>query len=260
MVVASNGGVYVPELEESGVRHVTVPMNQRSLPRMLRSLGLLRKTIHQEKPDLIHAHARIPAFLCGILQKRMGFPLLTTAHGMFEVTPILKRISNWGDRTVAVSQDLKTYLMENYQVPADQIHVTINGISTDRFRPGGAAGDLREQLGLGPGPVVMLVSRLDPHSSYNARCLMEVTPKLLETHPDTEVVIVGGGGPGASPAAAGGGSEPAAAAGLRSHLTGSRTDVDRLLSLATVFVGVSRAAMEAMSEAKPGDFGGKSGL
>lgn len=250
VVVASNGGVYVPELEESGVRHVTVPMNQRSLPRMLRSLGLLRKTIQQEKPDLVHAHARIPAFLCGILQKRMGFPLLTTAHGMFEVTPILKRISNWGDRTVAVSQDLKTYLMENYQVPADQIHVTINGISTDRFRPGGAAGDLREQLGLGPGPVVMLVSRLDPHSSYNARCLMEVTPKLLETHPDTEVVIVGGGGQESVLRRQA--EEVNRRCGRTAvHLTGSRTDVDRLLSLATVFVGVSRAAMEAMSEAKP---------
>ena len=33
----------------------------------------------EEKPDVVHAHARIPAFLCGLLQKKMGFPFVTTA-------------------------------------------------------------------------------------------------------------------------------------------------------------------------------------
>lgn len=250
VILASNGGVYVPELEKCGIRHVSVPMNQRSIPLMLRSLRLLRRTIRQEQPDLVHAHARIPAFLCGILQKRMGFPLLTSAHGMFEVTPILKRITNWGDRTVAVSKDLKAYLMENYQVPADQIHVTINGINTDQFSPGGAHEALRQELGLGSGPVVMLVSRLDTPSTYSSRCLVAVTPELLRRFPDAEVVIVGGGDQEEALRRQAG--EVNRCCGRTAvHMTGSRTDVDQLLSLATVFVGVSRAALEAMSEAKP---------
>ena len=250
VLLASGGGVYVPELEQYGIRHVTIPMNQRSVSLMLQSLGLLRQTIRREKPDLVHAHARIPAFLCGLLQKRMKFPFLTTAHGMFEVTPMLKRISNWGDRTVAVSQDLKTYLMKNYQVPADQIHVTINGINTDRFCPADPAADLRTELGLGAGPVVMLVSRLDTPSSFSARCLMEAAPELLKTFPDAEVVIVGGGDQEEVLRRQ---AEDVNRCCGRAvvHMTGSRTDVDRLLSLATVFVGVSRAALEAMSESKP---------
>ena len=250
VVIASNGGVYVPELEKCGIRHVTVPMNQRSVPLMLRSLRLLRQTIRREQPDIVHAHARIPAFLCGILQKGMKFPLITSAHGVFQVTPLLKRMTNWGDRTVAISEDIRDYLMENYQVPADRIHVTINGINTDRFCPNGEAGGLRKELGLGPGPVVMLVSRVDTPSSYSARCLIEITPKLLARFPDAEVVIVGGGDQ--ETALRQQAEEVCRRCGRNAvHMTGARTDVERLLSLATVFVGVSRAALEAMSMARP---------
>ncbi len=42
-------------------------------------------------------------------------------------------MTDWGQLTVAVSNDIKTYLIDNYQVPASDISVTINGIDTDKF-------------------------------------------------------------------------------------------------------------------------------
>ena len=35
VLIASNGGVYVKELEDRGIRHISVPMNVRSLGKML---------------------------------------------------------------------------------------------------------------------------------------------------------------------------------------------------------------------------------
>ena len=68
IVVASNGGVYVPEIVAAGIRHYQVPMHRRDAGCMLRSRKLLKEIIRTERPDVVHAHARIPAFLCGTLK------------------------------------------------------------------------------------------------------------------------------------------------------------------------------------------------
>lgn len=250
VVLTSNGGVYVEPLEAAGATHICIPMNQRSPLLMWRSLRRLYQVIQREQPDLVHAHARIPAFLCGLLQKRMHFPFITTAHGTFEVTRLLRIMTNWGDRTVAVSEDIKTYLTTQYQLPEDQIHMTVNGLNTQRFRPGLNALRLRRELGLGDGPVVMLVGRLDTSSTRSAECLIDAAPELLAAFPTVELVIVGGGTREAAL------RKIAKAMNTRCgreavHLTGPRTDVAQVLSLCTVFVGVSRSALEAMSEEKP---------
>ena len=127
VVVVSNGGVYEHELTDAGIRCYHAPLHKRNLALMHRSLRILRRVIREEKPDVVHAHARIPALLCGMLQKEMGFPFVTSAHWVFYVNFILSRIANWGERTIAVSDDIKQYLIDNYGVPAEHISVTING-------------------------------------------------------------------------------------------------------------------------------------
>ena len=82
IAVVSNGGVYVPEITAAGIRHYEAPLHRRTLSDMRRSLAVLREVIRTEKPDVVHAHARIPAFLCGRLQKSMGFPFVTSCHGV----------------------------------------------------------------------------------------------------------------------------------------------------------------------------------
>lgn len=250
VVIASNGGVYVEPLERAGVRHISVPMNQRNPLKMMKSLSRLEQAIRQEKPDIVHAHARIPAFLCGILQRRMGFPFITSAHWVFEVTPLLRRMTNWGSRTVAVSEDIKTYLKTQYQVPEDQIHVTINGINTELFSPDQEHPALKAELGLGDGPVIGLVSRLDESRALAAEKLLSVMPSLLEKYPNVQFLLVGGGDREETL------RQRAEAVNRQAGktavvMTGPRTDIAALLSLCTVFVGVSRSALEAMAEEKP---------
>ena len=96
IAIASNGGVYVPEITSAGIRHYQVPMNRRSVPLMFKSALLMQKIIKKEKPDVVHAHARIPAFICGILQRTMKFPFVTTAHWVFDTGGALRWLTNWG--------------------------------------------------------------------------------------------------------------------------------------------------------------------
>ena len=65
-------------------------------------------------------------------------------------------------KTVAVSEDIKTYLMDNYHIPSGDINVTINGIDTEKFSPKTDCEDIKKELGIkDDDTVITYVSRLD---------------------------------------------------------------------------------------------------
>ena len=74
IVVASSGGVYERELERSCIRHVTLPLHTKSPSALIKSYKGLERLIIREKFDRAHAHARIPAFVCGLLREEDGIP------------------------------------------------------------------------------------------------------------------------------------------------------------------------------------------
>ena len=250
VVIASNGGVYVPEVTAAGIRHYSVPMNRRSVKNMMRSRALLKDILRKEKPDIVHAHARIPAFLCGTLQGSLRFPFVTSCHGVFEVSGVLKLLSNWGERTLAVSEDIRNYLVREYGVPAEHITLTINGIDTNKFSPDVSGEAVRKEFDLGDGVVIGHVSRLDQAACHTARQLIELAPKLDGAYPGIHILITGGGDSFEQL------KERAEQVNQDLGrtcvvLTGPRTDVNAIAAACQVFVGVSRSALEAMAEEKP---------
>lgn len=250
IIVASNGGVYEKELEEAGIRHYRVPMNQRNVLKMLKSYYLLKKIVKKEQIDIVHSHARIPGFICGRLQKKMKFTFVTSAHWVFYTGMGLKYLTNWGQKVIAVSEDIRQYLMDNYHVRSENIFVTINGIDTDKFSPETDAENIRKGFHLKrEEPTLVYVSRMDESRAMVARQLIAIAPKLAEKIPGLRMLIVGGGDvfeellEKSRQVNAGLGRECIT-------MTGARTDINELVSVADVFVGVSRAALEAMAAGK----------
>ena len=250
LAIVSNGGVYVPEITAAGIRHYQAPLHRRRVRDMRKARAILSRVLREERPDVVHAHARIPAFLCGLLRRRRRFAFVTSCHGVYEVSGALKLLSNWGEHTLAVSEDIRDYLMEQYSLPEGQITLTINGIDTEKFSPAVSGEEVRRELGLGNAPVVGHVSRLDQAASYTARQLIALAPRLAQRVPGVRVLIIGGGDVY---------SELAAQAKRVNQsigqecliLTGPRTDVNRIIAACGLFVGVSRAALEAMAACKP---------
>jgi len=251
VTVASNGGVFVPELTAAGVRHVTIPLHRRSLGPLIRSYFALRRLIKQERFDIVHAHARIPSFLCGLIKRRFKFPFVTTAHFTFTTKGLAGKLTNWGEQTIAVAEDLRAYLIEHYGVPTENIFTTVNGIDMERFSPTVSGSRVRAELGIcQEAPLVLHVSRLDLAPASVAEQLIDCARVLAEAQPDLHIVIVGGGDQLERL------REKAAAVNATIghtalHITGPRTDISACIAASDVFVGVSRAALEAMSAEKP---------
>ncbi len=257
--VASNGGAYVAELEESGIKHFKVALHSKSPSVLFKAYKELKKIIFENKIDVVHAHARIPGFLCGLLQKRYGFRFVTTAHWVFDTRFPFRLLTNWGDRSLAVSDDIKKYLSDNYGSKPENIRITINGVDTDKFSDSIDYSDIAKEFSFGENKTrIVYVSRMDIDRSYAAHRLIEAVPKLIEKIPTLEVVIVGGGND----------YEPikAEAEAMNNTLgkrvvitTGSRTDINKFVASGDVFVGVSRAALEAMACKKPAIIAGNEG-
>lgn len=250
VVVASNGGAYVSELTQAGIIHYKVPLQNKNPKNMITSYHLLKSIMRDEKIDLVHAHARIPAFIVGKLCKKMRIPFVTTAHWVFTTAFGLKYLTNWGDRTVAVSEDIKQYLIDNYGIPAENITVTINGIDTKRFSAQVDYSDIAKEFSLMERAFrIVHISRIDRSREAVAFLLAKAMPEIFQKIPEAELVIVGAGDMFEE---------------LRQEvkrinlqigreavkLAGARTDINKFTACANLFVGASRAALEAMAAGK----------
>lgn len=257
--VASNGGAYVAELEEAGIHHFEVPMNRKNLTAIHRSYTALKKIILENKIDVVHAHARIPGFLCGLLQRKYRFRFVTTAHWVFSTRFPFNLLTKWGSRSLAVSDDIKKYLIENYGCKAENIRVTINGVDTEKFSDSIDYSDIAKEFGFGEDKTrIVYVSRMDIDRSLAAHRLIEATEDLVKEIPNLEVVVVGGGND--YDAICNEAQQVNQKLGSRVVITtGGRTDINKFAASGDVFVGVSRAALEAMACKKPAIIAGNEG-
>lgn len=251
VVVVSNGGVYEQNLKEAGIKHYKIPMHSKAPVNIVRSLRALAGVIKKEQIDIVHAHGRIPAFLCGILKHFAKFTFVTTAHWVFDTSHGLKYISNWGEKVMAVSDDIKDYLMENYHTNPADIYVTINGIDTNKFCKTADTSGVVSEFSLSPdSKKIVYVSRMDRDRAQLAFELVEIAPEIVKLCPDVEIVIVGGGNVFAELCDKAEKMNKTLGS-RRIVLTGGRTDIDKFAALGDFFVGVSRSALEAMACEKP---------
>ncbi|NLT58568.1 MAG: polysaccharide pyruvyl transferase CsaB [Clostridiales bacterium] len=260
VVAVSAGGLLVQALEEAGVRHVEAPLDSRSPAAMYRARRILARLLDEVRPEVVHAHARIPAFLLNALCRRRKIPMVTTVHGSYKVSPAYRLLTRWGIKSLSVSEDLTSYLKDNYGISERDIFETVNGIDTERFAPDPS---LREQtrraLGIAPGEILVLtVSRLDPDASGGARRLLEEAPMLRAACPAARIVVVGGGSEFAQLAAQADRLNREAGIPYLT-LTGPRVDIPVLCNAADLFVGVSRAALEAAACGLPVVLAGTAG-
>jgi glycosyltransferase involved in cell wall biosynthesis len=136
--VISNGGNMIAKLEQRGVRHVTMPVHRKSL-RSLFQVRKLRAWLRHEKPDIVHAHSRVPAWIAW-LALRGTDPLtrpkfVTTVHGFYSVNAY-SAIMTKGDRIIAVSESIRTYVQEKYPAcDPSRIAVIPHGVDPTLYHP-----------------------------------------------------------------------------------------------------------------------------
>ena len=242
--VVSAGGALADKLTACGIEHVQCPLDVHHPLTLLRCAWRLHSIFKRLKPDVIHAHARIPALACRMADPFGKFPLVTTVHGRYEVTPLLRLLTHWGEYQMAVSEDLKRYLLDEYRCKDSHIRVTVNGIDSVRFAKAEKSSELLQELQIPKDATVIVgVSRLDEDACIPAFYLASHFEELFD--PNTVIVWVGGGSKQTELEALA--EQINAKKGKKSFISvGNREDVERFLHIADAFVGVARSALEAI--------------
>lgn len=257
VTLASGGGVYADRLVKAGIRHVSLPLYRKDPSSVIKSYSGLKKLISDEKYDIVHAHARIPAFICGLIwdtwtdSDGRRFRFVTTTHLDFAVNALWRRISRWGEHSMAVSSDIAEYLVREYDYPEDRIHLTVNGIDTERFSENTDFSPVLEKHSLRrERRRIVYMSRLDADRAEPAYRLIEAAPEIHGKHPDCDIIIVGGGT--CEDELRGLAEKVNTDAGINFiTMTGAVSNTHEYCAAADIFIGVSRSALEAMAASKP---------
>ena len=263
ITLVSAGGIYADDLVKSGIRHVTLPLGSKNPASVIKSYKGLKDLIG-EGYDIVHAHARIPAFICGLLHDRVTdaegrkFRFVTTAHLDFKVSPLLKKLSRWGEKTMAVSGDIADYLVREYGVCRSKIYTTVNGIDTVKFSKETDPAPVIGEDGSKDVRRIVYISRLDADRADPAYRLLNISERIHDAYPQTEIIIAGGGTEfGAISSRA---REINGRIGREYvRVTGPVTNVNEYCAAADVFIGVSRSVLEAMSAECPVIIAGNQG-
>ncbi|MCM8795008.1 MAG: glycosyltransferase family 4 protein [Candidatus Omnitrophica bacterium] len=197
-VVVSDGGWLERQLAKEKIPHHRVSMRTSSEinPRLwLKVVPQLIRILHQEKPDLVHAHTRVAQFLSWFLSMVTRIPYVTTCHGLYQFRIGRRFLPCWGKRVMAISEATMDLLVEQYKLaPPHQAVLVWNGVEVERFLeppPPEAVARLRQAYGINGSPIIGAIARLSPVKGFDL--LLGILPDLLKEFPRLQVLLTGDG-------------------------------------------------------------------
>jgi len=220
----------------------------------------LVKLIDEARPDIVHTRnwgtidAIVAAKVKGvssIIHGEHGWNM-DDPRGANTKRRVVRRILSCAvDHFVAVSEDIKTWMISSVGIKSSKIGKILNGVDIHKFSPGGR-GEARRAFGfLEEDILIGTVGRLDPIKDQ--RLLLQAFSNLQGDGNKLRLVLVGDG------------PERGSLESMREKLSckdrivflGERSDIEYLLPMLDIFVlpskneGISNTILEAMATGLP---------
>lgn len=136
-IVVSNGGKLADEIMISKGTHITLPVHTKNPFRMLSNSKKINALIKEYNVDIVHVRSRAPAYSCYRACKKTKAHFVTTFHAAYTVNGIFKRKYNSimakGEHVIAISDHVKKYILDNYNIDESKITKVIRGTDMDKF-------------------------------------------------------------------------------------------------------------------------------
>ena len=131
--VISGGGILVNELEKSGATHYEMPVHIKSLKTLFLAKKLSEKIL-SINPDIVHVRSRMPAWInYRAFKKLQNKPVLvSTFHGLYSF-PIYSKVMSFVDHTIAISNTVESYIIQNYDLEKKDITIIPRGCDPNTF-------------------------------------------------------------------------------------------------------------------------------
>ena len=181
-VVVSAGGRLVDQIVADGGRHVEMDVKSKNPLTCISRALRLRKILKAERPDVVCAHSRVPAWLFVLANLGLGLKWITFAHGANSVS-MYSKVMTFGDLVVTPSQFIADYLKKNYKLENERIRVIPRAIDRRKFDIDNLDRDFiaakRAEWGIDGRFVVMGVGRITQLKGYDMLIRAVMKAKLM---------------------------------------------------------------------------------
>lgn len=191
--VISAGGKLVRQIENEGGMHVTLDICSKNPLTFLSRALKLRAELLKRSPDVLHAHSRVPAWLCRVANKQLRIPMVTTVHG-FNHIGRYSQIMTQGDAVICVSDSIKQYIQKHYGTEESRISIIPCGVDLKEFNPDNLdwkwIENFREEFRLNDRYIVANIGRITPLKDHET--FIGAIAEAAKIIPNICGLIVGG--------------------------------------------------------------------
>jgi peptidoglycan/xylan/chitin deacetylase (PgdA/CDA1 family)/glycosyltransferase involved in cell wall biosynthesis len=241
---------------------VQVPISQRKYGQRLRNIRALRALVRRHSIDVVHAHSRAASWVSYFALRGLGVPLVSTVHGRQHLHTSTSLFDIYGQKVIAICENLAQHLREEVQMAPPKIVVVPNGIAFGKEAPQQAKSE-SDKVATASEPVLdslllpsdslrlAFIGRFNgPKGERAAALLQHVFPPLLQEFDQLRVTLIGGELeqlPAAGKAAL---QQLQSQYGERLEVIGFTDDVAGWLRRTDLIIGAGRVAMEALGEGR----------
>lgn len=258
VTVISAGGPLEARLDACGAARLQWALGKKS-PFTLLYIKHLANWLRTERPDILHAHSRLPAWICLLALRRLPNSerpvFITSMHGHYSVNRY-SAVMAQGDRVIAVSDHIHEYTLRNFPVNAPGHLVTIHGgTSPEAFpyqhRPNDAwfGRTFAEFPQLRNKRLLCLPGRLSRYKGHTL--FIELIAALVAEFPDVHALVVGQARPGSRYRSELEGLAERSGVLDRLTFTGARQDMRDWLAASTIVFSLCSDPPEAFGRTVP---------
>ncbi len=182
VIVVSNGGELVKDLEKINVVHYKLPVNKKSLFSVIKMIKALSRIIKKEGIQIVHARSRVPAWISFFACRKTGAAFITTCHGHYS-KHFLSRVMGWPKLVICPSQVIARHMIESFSVPHERIKVIARSVDLERFVFKGYAEKQKNEF------IVGIVARITPLKGH--AYFLKAMAKVVRSLPFMKIWIIG---------------------------------------------------------------------
>ena len=133
VVVVSNGGELVRELESFGAIHYQLPVHKKSIFTIGKMIPKLVEIIKKEEIDIVHAHSRVPAWIAYFASRKTNKVFITTCYGYYKKHPF-SYVMGWGRRVIVLSNVIARHMIDDFGIPHERLRLIPPSVDLGRFK------------------------------------------------------------------------------------------------------------------------------
>ena len=167
----------------TAAQYIPVNLHVRTIVQRWRNIKTVRAFIKQHKIDVVHAHSRAAIWVGYGSTLKTKIPLVSTIHGRQKYSLSKRLWDMYGDRVIAICENVKKQIISDVHVKANKIVVIPNGV--DFSKPQDVIKPKHNTL-------IVAGRTTGPKGEIFTKLLIDIFPRLLAQDSTLHIKLIGG--------------------------------------------------------------------